>query len=231
MIGSNPMGPGGGAMEPPEEPESDPEPVYLEDEEVEQLRRERMKGARRLMKRSAKRRCKKAKKLARYPVVGSLIGESWREDRWASILVIRRKPDGQRALMSVLIDLGCKGICEWLFRPTISPDEVEEILVEFARNDRMVDISLDSAARILEHGVAWTQKAGLQVDPMYFVAEAFLGDADWEASDEPVPLGMGGKHLYTPSPDEEWEPVADTLRETLGREGFDIVLPEDNPNW
>jgi hypothetical protein len=203
--------------------------VYLEDEEVEQLRRERASRGRRLGARSVQGKQKKAGKVARYPVDRCLVSRDWREDAWANIVVVRRKPKDRCAVAMMLVDLGVLGLKEWFFESDVAEEEAREIERNAFQGAESREISVDLAARILEHGVGWSQKAGLEVEPTVQVAEAFLGEADFTESDEPIPLGREGKPFYAPSPGEDWEPVVEQLQEELGDEGFHYMLPTDDP--
>jgi len=203
------------------------EAVYLDAETVERFRKERMKRRRRLMRSSTRRKIKQAKKLARFPMERAAINDTWRSDRWASIVVVRRKPKGRRAVLAMLVDLGCLGLKTAMLRTDVSMDEAAQLqdkIIEGRDNEKVPG---GLAARILQHGVAWKQKAGLEVNPMVFVAEAFLGQWDKSDSDVPIPLGRYGQFFYVPGPDDEWEPVINTLREEHGEEGFNFMLPSD----
>lgn len=207
--------------------ESEEGPVYLADEEVEEAARERRRQ-RRLLSRSERGNADKAAKLARYEVDRCFVNGEWQSARWSHLTVARRIPGDEYAVLFVLLDLGCLGIKNYALETGMDAVDLDDAVDRIYGDETpAIACTLDLASRILHHGVTWSERAGFDVGEGYFVADAFLGDADPKGVDTPVPLGRDGEPFYVPSPGDDWEAVMEQLDDQLGADNYGYLIPSE----
>lgn len=168
-----------------------------------------------------KRQGAKLARAGRWPFHECLIGAGWQEKMFAPLVVTRRRPDGDYAVGTFVVDLGCLGVKIAGAHSQLTRDEYTRLKrMAISAADGAEAITPQLAARVVEVGVFYALELGFAPAPEYFVAALMLADVDTTADTTFIPRGYNGKPFYVPGPGEDPEPVLAQLRGRCGPDGF-----------
>ena len=161
-----------------------------------------------------------------WPLMECLLTKSWQEPgEIIQILVARRGPHGQVAAGTFLVDLGCLGVKDAFARLFESRHEYGQLRRQMQSHQHMTSADLNLVASILREGMAYADQFGFKPHRDYYKAKVVLGNADPDACDVPIPLGMDGKPFYIAGPYDNAERIIAKLTRKLGPDGFHYVVP------
>lgn len=201
------------------------DPVYLDDEEIREFQ-QRAAERRRHLTPGKRRQVEKARKRRRFKVERGVIRANWGEERFAPFVVTRRRPDGNVALGSGIVDLGCLGLKDAIFEPSVSPEMADEVVEAIgAIGERRESCAAELAAKILVHGVAYANRLGFEIPREYFPLRGLLGGKIGEFPERPVRLGHRGKPVFVAGPYDDVAAIRAHLEERLGVNGYYVVTP------
>jgi len=175
-----------------------------------------------------------------WPLHEVLVTKEWRNPgEIIQILVSRRSPQGQVAAGVFLVDLGCLGVKNAFGRVFDTEGEyAAELRNDISARQEMIEADLNLAAKIIREGVAYAQELGFSPNRDIRDARLVLGDADPDACDEDIPLGVDGKPLFVSGPYDDVDRIMDKLTRKLGPDGFhymvgiggsdELILDEDD---
>jgi hypothetical protein len=203
-------------------------PVYLDGGDIREFQ-QRAVARRRQLTRGWRRKVNKARKRRRFSLERGVIRSNWGKERFAPFVVTRRRPDGNVALGSGIVDLGCLGLKDAMFEPSISPEMADEVVGAIgAIGERRERCSPELAAKILVHGVAYATRLGFEIPREYFPLRALLGGEVEEFPETPVPLGHNGKPVFVVGPYDDVAATRGHLEKKLGVNGYYFVTPVES---
>lgn len=144
----------------------------------------------------------------------------WQESGLATVIVTRRRPDGNLAAGLFEVDTFCLGVIDAMYFASMTDEKLEKILGKRG----FEKISYEEAHNIIYGAIAFAEEGGIKPCKDFMPAGYIL-----EEDTDDVPLieyefGKEGKHLLMISPDLREKPYIGTLRKNLGKD-FDYVLP------
>ena len=192
----------------------------MNEDEIEEAKR-KLAQRRRRLRGKARRDMKKAAKFGRYRVHQCLISHSWRDERMANIIQVRKRPDGNYVVAGILVDLGCLGPKSAFLDVGVPPERFEDLLSE--RQHEFEDCSPHLAAKISQKGALLAAHLGFSIPDEAFAVMAIMERFDPEKSDEEVSLGANGKPLFVPGPNDDVRAILAHLDEHVGPEGYEFT--------
>ena len=144
----------------------------------------------------------------------------WQESGLATVIVTRKRPDGNLAAGLFEVDTFCLGVVDATYFASMTDEQVEKILGKRG----FEKISYEEAHNIIYGAIAFAEEGGVKPCKDFMPAGYIL-----EEDTDDVPLieyefGKDGKHLLMVSPDLRERQYFSTLRKNLGKD-FDYVLP------
>lgn len=164
-----------------------------------------------------------ARRLAGLPMESMWISESWRFVGLAVCVVVRRRPDGDLAVLSAIADLGCLGIKDVAVFPSVSPAGLDDILARATR-DSMLNVPIGVGVQLLRESARWCEACGMPERDSQTATLAFLSDEVGDSSFE-IPLGHDGKPMLVPGPHDDFNELAAILAARFGSGGFHFTAP------
>jgi hypothetical protein len=162
-----------------------------------------------------------------WPLHECLLTKTWQKPgEIIQILVARQSPAGQIAVGTFLVDLGCLGIKDAFAAFFDSRREYKrELRSGMMAQQAMVKADLNLAAKIIREAIAYAGELGFKPHRDYRDAMLVLGDADPDASDQPIPLGKDGKPFFQAGPYDNVSRIMAKLERKLGPDGFHFLVP------
>lgn len=162
-----------------------------------------------------------AMRLAQLPPVAAWLSE-WDD---ASRLVIaglaRRRADGDVALVTLLVDMGCLGVKNHHLHPKVRLSEAEFLVAEVGVPITRVEPEL--LAAVVRAAARWSTHCGVPTNPSQQLGLAFL--AGITPSTVEVPVGLEGKPFLMPGRQDDADGVMELLEERFGPDGFRYLRP------
>lgn len=161
-----------------------------------------------------------------WPLYECLLTKEWqKEGAIIQILVARRSPQGQIAIGTFLVDLGCLGVKSAFGRIFNTQRDYRELRDGMKARQAMTKTDVNLVAKIIREAIAYAKDLGFRPDPDYRDAMPVLGDADPDACDAPIPLGKDGKPFFIAGPYDNAERIMARLTRKLGPDGFHFMMP------
>lgn len=157
--------------------------------------------------------------------------ECWLTKEWQTegtiiqILVARRSSQGQIAVGTFLVDLGCLGVKSAFGSLFDTQREYRKLRDGMKARQDLIRADVNLAAKIIREGIAYAKELGFSPDPDYRDAMPVLGDADPDACDAHIPLGKDGKPFFFAGPYDNVERIMAKLTRKLGPDGFHFMMP------
>lgn len=166
---------------------------------------------------NAQKHIQKMARVSALPLKDCRINADWQEQGYANILIARSREDGDLAMASFLVDLGCLGV----------KDAVADLQVTFNRYRKhgevlrsfgdTTSIPVETAVAIIEQANAYASELGFEpCDDFEVASQIYRGT---EADATTVVCGKDGKPHYASSADDSAATLI-ALREKLGEDGF-----------
>lgn len=163
-----------------------------------------------------------------WPLLEVIINAEWEDTTQITQLIIaRRGPTGQVAIGTFLIDLACLGIKnaygyffpnERVYRNSFRADMTSK--------QKMVEIELDCAAKIIEEAIAYAKKLGFRPHKDIRYALPVMGETHPERCDLDVPLGgPEGKPFFIAGPYDNPERIMRILDRKVGPGNYTYLMP------
>jgi hypothetical protein len=162
------------------------------------------------------------------PVLHSWISDQVFTRGIGSVLLSRLLPSGQVAVAVFLVDVYCLGV----------KDALAEILSRYAYENRFEremrarsqggDFTPAAVRKLVEGGVEYARRLGLQPHPDYQVARLIFGTIDPSATGETFEYGKDGKPYFIAGPHDSPERcrrILRTLERSCGPEGYHTMMP------
>lgn len=149
----------------------------------------------------------------------------------ATVVITRGVSPYQFMAVFFLVDLLCLGI-----KDVIVHDMTVEQLGTFVDNvvesgGQLDEVDPSYARKLVRDAAAWAATIGFKPPRDYVAVEQIFGDVDTDACDTTFTFGVEGRPCYIVGPGETPAQVRQRLthlRDRLGPDGFDFVLPTDD---
>jgi len=154
-------------------------------------------------------------RLATCPITECWIEGTWQEDLASRLLLARKLPGGDFAVVCCDLDLGCLGLRE----ATISTRTAGEKLRQWRRElfAAPVDCFPSLGRKIFEHAVEFASSSGFEPSPEFVPAFAFFSTIDIRRQRAPVSCGVDGKPLLRPRAGDDLASLERKLAATVGK--------------
>lgn len=172
----------------------------------------------------AQRTAQKVASASTWPIVGAWLRRTWTDDQLFVGIIARRRPDGELAAASLLVDLGCLGLKDGDVRPHLTS---QEWTIWFDRANGSGDLTPcppEQVAAAYQAGVRWARKWGFRPAAIAPAVENLLSGISPDGADE-IPVGADGKPLYVAGPHDDVSAILARLEETAGRGNYHYVAP------
>ncbi|MBN2390367.1 MAG: hypothetical protein JXR84_06575 [Anaerolineae bacterium] len=204
--------------------------------------RREQKRARREAKRKEKRKAIKTQSQPRgkkamlraalaWPVMECWVNEDWEDPTQLNqVIVTRRDPaTGEVYAATYLVDRACLGVKNADAANFIDAGEFRrEVLSILGQNQELIQIDFNLAAKIVKTGIEYAAQFGFRPHRDYRDASILLQDADPDAVDVEIPVGgPEGKPFFIAGPYDNADKIMSRLRQQLGPEGFNFMMPID----
>lgn len=159
-----------------------------------------------------------------------LLTERWQEPgEIIQIVIACRSPQGQIAAGVFLVDLGCLGVKNAFASMFDSPGEFRQLRDRMQEDQTLVSADPNLAAKILREGVTYADEIGFRPNRDYGDALLLSGDADPDACEVPIPLGMDGKPCFISGPYDNVPRIMAKLERAVGPDGFHYLVGLEEP--
>jgi len=167
-----------------------------------------------------------------WPLHECWIAKEWQEEgAIVQVVVSRLSSQGQVAAGVFLVDLGCLGVKNafgGVFDTRLT--YAQELREHTLATQEMIECSLDLAAKVIRDAVAYARDLGFSPHRDYRDAMLVLSDANPDACDETVPLGMDGKPFFVSGPYDNVDRIMAKLTRRLGPDGFHFMAGLEVPD-
>ncbi len=168
---------------------------------------------------------------ANWPIEEVLLSRDWQKDmEIVQVLVARQSPSGKIAIAVFLVDLGCLGVKNAMYR--IFPDWLsykEQLRDSIIESQPMLKADLNLAAKIVLEAIAYANSLGFNPHRDYGVASALLNGADPDVVDTVIRLGRDGKPFFFAGPYDNSRLILHKLEKAVGLGNFDYVAFTGDP--
>ena len=165
---------------------------------------------------------------ARYPLRECLINKTWRDQKLASILLTRSRPDGRLAFAAFCVDTGCLGVKSATGNPSISEWDYRQAVNRLSNNlGGLEPCDPALALKVIRGARNYAARLGFKPDPDYSFSVEMFGTIDPESCGEEIEFGRDGKPLYVAGPNDDIKHVVGHLTRSLGPGGFHYIIPMD----
>lgn len=175
---------------------------------------------------------RKAKPYAGYPIHECLTADNLFEAGLGELLVTRRIPNGDIAMSAFVIDVGCLGVKDAMFK-VLGESEYEHTLkarMSMAGNRSFEKLHQTCAKKLLDGVVDYAKELGFEPHPDYKNAYELFGDINASFCPVKYTYGKNGKPFFMNGPFEtptDIDRILNTLTIKCGADGFTFVLRLD----
>jgi hypothetical protein len=160
-----------------------------------------------------------------WPLHQCLISSNWRQDRHATILVVRRNGERRYAAAGFQVDLSCMGIKFAIGEFNVSREIVADLVELMSIGEVFEACDPVLAAKVLDVGKQYADKLGISPHDDYAWTRPLVGSTDTSTCTESIPTGRDGRPLFQPEPGDNLAAVVNQLEEALGPDGFLFLAP------
>lgn len=161
------------------------------------------------------------------PIHECLITENWNEDKKASVIISRKHSNGNYTMGFYLVDLGCLGIKDALFKFNINEIEYQEFLEQMNNQTELEQISYTLAHNIIFAALEYADELGFKpVKDFTQTMQYFLEEDNDEVELIEIECGYNGKPMYVRGPydsEAEAKRIMLHLEKTVGPGNFLFV--------
>lgn len=164
-----------------------------------------------------------------YPVEACYLNTDWKEQGLARIVVTRSQNDGRAIVGVFLVDIFCLGVKNAFCNEGLTRRQIEdELLSRYYENEAPTRIGINYAKEIIYGAVDYARSLGFEPHPDFEPSRHVLGTEEFSRTRSLRFGGPEGKPLYIAGPDDDAPAVLGKLRERLGENGFDFIMPADD---
>ena len=164
-----------------------------------------------------------------YPVEACYLNTDWKEQGLARIVVTRSQNDGRAIVGVFLVDIFCLGVKNAFCNEGLTRRQIEdELLPRYYQNEEPTRIGINYAKEIIYGAVDYARSLGFEPHPDFELSRHVLGTEEFSRTRSLQFGGPEGKPLYIAGPDDDAPAVHRKLRERLGENGFDFIMPADD---
>lgn len=161
---------------------------------------------------------------ARWPLREALLSQSWSEVGELTQILVARQSGDAVAAAGFIVDLGCLGVKDALYRVFESEWEYAEFREMYSRMQPMEPSDLDLVAKIIREGLAYARGLGFSPNADYRKAALLLDGANPDACETPVPVGDHEGHpFFIPGPHDNPDRVIRQLERAVGPGNYDFA--------
>lgn len=165
-----------------------------------------------------------------WPLMECLLTDDWETPgNIVQVLIARSSSQGRIAVGVFLVDLGCLGVKNAFGHVFESRREYNQLRNNLQENQHLIPADLDLVAKIIREGLAYASQLGFEPNPDYQEAALVLGEADPDACNMRIPLGMDGKPFFVAGPHDDVPQVIAQLESAVGLDGFHYLMPLGDP--
>jgi len=175
----------------------------------------------------------RVRRMAGVPIHSCLMSEALFEIGNGYLVLARKAADGRMAVAAFLLDVYCVGVNDVILRVD-EASEIERFLEALVTVEPMAAIEPARARKLLRDLVAWSRSIGLAPHPDYATAEPLFGDVPADPRDESFRFGKDGKPFLISGPGDTPARIRkriEALRRTVGEDGFDYLLEDDDDRF
>ncbi len=187
----------------------------------------RFAKSRQRMSSGTKRQCAKMAKLSRYKVHSAYTNALWRQGHPAIAAIVLETGSGRYALAHALVDLACLGAKDAFVFTNLTEGEIAghfEYMEASAGEMEPTDPALTAA--IIQEGVTLRLALGLKLSDDLHPVLALIRGVDHSAHVGKVPMGMDGKLVLIPGPNDDGPKLLKKLQAVLGEDQVGYIDEE-----
>jgi hypothetical protein len=150
------------------------------------------------------------------------------EQKFGSILLSRKMPDGRVLFVRSLVDGMCLGVKD-ADASTCFPSMLSEMVDRITQSDPLRDASPNTAKKLLESVVAFSGKFGFQPHPLYEKTRLLWEDIDATQCDVEFKFGNDGKPHFISGPHDTADTIAEALlclERSVGEGNYDFTVEQ-----
>jgi len=164
-----------------------------------------------------------------YPVEACYLNTDWKERGLARIVVTRSQENGRAMAGVFLVDIFCQGIKNAFCNDSLTKRQIEdELLPGCYQNEDPTRIGINYAKEIIYGAVDYARSLGFEPHPDFELSRQVLGTEEFSRTRGLQFGGPQGKPLFIAGPDDDVPAVLRKLREKLGEDGFEYIVPADD---
>ena len=161
-----------------------------------------------------------------FPVEQCLINSNWQELGIANIVVARNQGNDKLILGVFIVDIFCLGVKNTFCNAVIPVEQFEnEILKRSYRDQKPVSIGINYAKEIIFGALEYARNIGFEPQEDFKLSKYVLGAEEATHQRNIKFGGPNGKPLYIAGPDNDYRKIVNLLKERLGENGFDFIIP------
>lgn len=150
------------------------------------------------------------------------------EQKFGSILLSRKIPDGRVLFVRLLVDGMCLGVKD-ADASTCFPSMLSEMMDRITQSDPLQDASPAAAKKLLESAVDFAGQFGLRPHPLYEKTRLLWDDIDATQCDVEFEFGRDGKPHFISGPYDTAKTIAETvqrLETAVGEGNYDFTVEQ-----
>lgn len=166
------------------------------------------------------------------PIDRCYIGKQCWDIGTATVVVMRRHPQGTFTIGMYLVDLYCRGVYDAFYRFSVEADEMEEILDSFLNRTEspLEPVSYAEAHNIIYGANAFAEEAGIEPCKEWNLVRYILEEDTDDIELIDYEFGKNGRHILMVGTRLEASRYIPTLDEHLGKGNYEVYINEVHQN-
>ncbi len=159
------------------------------------------------------------------PIDKCYITSKWQENGMATVVVTRKRNNGNFIVCSFLVDTYCLGVKDCLIAPDMLQSDVKDLISRYKSRQDMEEVSYEVAHNVIYGALGFAEDAGLTPTKDFKIAQYIL-----EEDTEDIPLieyefGKDGKYFLITYSNSKDRLLIPELKKNLGDE-FKYVIDD-----
>jgi hypothetical protein len=164
-----------------------------------------------------------------YPIEACYLNANWKDQGLARIVVTRSQENGKIMVGAFLVDTFCLGVKNAFCNEGLGRGRIEDqLLPGYYQNGEPTRVGINYIKEIIYGAVEYARSLGFDPHPDFELSRHVLGSEEFSRTRNLTFGGPEGKPLYVAGPDDDAAAILRKLRQSLGKDGFHFITPEDD---